>query len=282
MTTGNDRFTLVLGGTGKTGRRIVERLEAQGVPVRVGSRNAAVPFDWDERSSWAPVLHDVDAAYIAYYPDLALPQAFEAIDAFVTQAVAAGVGRLVLLSGRGEDGAERCERRVRESGIDWTILRCSWFNQNFSENYLLDGVLAGELVLPVDAVREPFVDAEDIAEIATAALTDQRHVGQLYEITGPRLLSFAEAVAEIAHASGRTVRLRAVSMAEYTAMLTQMDVPGEFVTLLTYLFTEVLDGRNASLADGVQRALGRQPRDFAEFARRTAASGLWNAPDTGQ
>jgi hypothetical protein len=54
------------------------------------------------------------------------------------------------------------------------------------------------------------------------------------------------------------------------------DVPGDIVDLLTYLFTSVLDGRNEYLCDGVQQVLGRPARDFADFARDTAATGIWN------
>jgi len=269
------KTTLVLGGTGKTGRRIVEQLAARKVPVRIGSRSATPSFDWDNRSTWPVALMNVDAVYISYYPDLAAPGATEAIRAFCELAVRLGVRRLVLLSGRGEPEAQRCEEIVRNSGAQWTVLRCSWFNQNFSENYLLEPILAGEVALPAPNVGEPFVDADDIADAAVAALTDGKHAGQLYELTGPRLLTFAEAIAEIARASGREIRYVQVSMDDYVVALEQAQLPPEFVGLIKYLFTEVLDGRNAHLTDGVQRALGRAPRDFAEYARHAAASGAW-------
>ena len=266
---------LVVGGTGKTGRRVAERLAKRGVPVRIGSRSGRPPFDWEDQSTWGPALQGVDSAYITYYPDLAVPGATEAVGAFVHQALENGVRRLVLLSGRGEEEAQRAERVLQQSGADWTILRCSWFAQNFSESYMLDGVLQGELALPAGTVPEPFVDAEDIADVAVAALTEPGHVGQLYELTGPRLLTFADAVEEISHASGRPVRYVDLPVGRYTSMLVEQDVPAEVISLLTYLFTTVLDGRNAQVADGVQRALGRAPRDFAQYARDTAASAVW-------
>ena len=272
----NHKTTLVLGGTGKTGRRVVERLAARGVPTRVGSRSGEPPFDWEDRATWAPALRGVGAAYVSYYPDLAVPSAPAAVGDFAALAVELGVRRLVLVSGRGEEEAQRAERILQEAGADWTIVRCSWFSQNFSESFMLDGVLDGVLALPVGDVREPFVDAEDIADVAVAALTEPGHAGQLYELTGPRLLTFAEAVAEIAGASGRDVRLLPMTIEEFTAELVRQDVPEDLVALIAYLFTEVLDGRNASLADGVQRALGRQPRDFRDYARDAAATGAWN------
>jgi uncharacterized protein YbjT (DUF2867 family) len=268
---------LVLGGTGKTGRRVVERLEALDVPVRMGSRSADPGFDWTDATTWAPVLRDVEAVYLSYYPDLAAPGAPEAIGAFTAAAAAAGVRRVVLLSGRGEEEARACERVVRDSGLEWTIVRAAWFAQNFSEDYLLDPVRAGEVVLPAGDVPEPFADAEDIADVAVAALTRDGHGGEVYEVTGPRALTFAEAVAEIGRAAGREIAYVRVGADEYAAALKEHGLPGEVAGLLTYLFATVLDGRNAEPADGVRRALGREARDFAAYARETAATGIWNA-----
>ena len=277
MTNRNDtRTTLVLGATGKTGRRVADRLTARGVPIRVGSRSGEPPFDWTERSTWAPVLEGVRAAYVSYYPDLAVPGAVETVGAFAELAVERGVRRLVLLGGRGESEAERAEDAVRESGAELTVLRSTWFAQNFSEDYMLEGVLSGAVSLPAGEVPEPFVDADDIADVALAALTDDRHIGQVYELTGPRLLTFADAVGEIARAAGRVIRYVPVSIEEYAAAAEAQGVPTEVVALLTYLFGEVLDGRNARLADGIRRALGREPRDFSDYARRAAATGVWD------
>ena len=269
--------TLVLGGTGKTGRRVVERLRARGLAVRVGSRSGAPPFDWQDRSTWAPVLQGVESAYVSFYPDIAVPGAVETVGSFAELAVANGVARLVLLSGRGEADAERAEQAVADSGAELTIVRSTWFAQNFSEDYWAGSILSGELALPAGDTPEPFVDADDIADVAVAALTDDRHIGELYELTGPRLLTFADAVEEIALATGREIRYVPVSIADYAAAAAAQGVPGEVIELLTYLFGEVLDGRNAHLADGVQRALGREPRDFGDYARETAAGGVWDA-----
>jgi uncharacterized protein YbjT (DUF2867 family) len=213
--------------------------------------------------------------YVSYYPDLAVPGAVAAVHSFADLAVEAGVQRLVLLSGRGEEEAQHAERVVQEAGAEWTVVRCAWFSQNFSESYLLEPILSGEVALPAGDVPEPFVDAEDIADVAVAALTEEGHAGQVYELTGPRLLTFEEAVGEIAKAAGREIRFVPVSVEEYVSVLTEQDVPDEFVSFLTYLFGEVLDGRNAHLADGVRRALSREPRDFANYARDAAVTGVW-------
>jgi uncharacterized protein YbjT (DUF2867 family) len=269
--------TLVLGGTGKTGRRVAARLEARGLPVRIGSRSAEPRFDWEDRSTWAPALDGVGSAYVSYYPDLTMPGALEAVGSFADLAVESGVPRLVFLSGRGEPGAEQAEQAVRESGAELTIVRSSWFSQNFSEDFWLDSVLSGEFALPAGAVPEPFVDADDIADVAVEALTDDKHIGELYELTGPTMLTFAEAVEEIAKATGREIQYVPVSIDEFAAAAADQGVPAEFVELLARLFGEVLDGRNAHLTDGVQRALGREARDFRDYARETAATGVWDA-----
>ena len=271
------KTTLVLGGTGKTGRRVVERLSVRGLlPVRVGSRFGKTPFDWEDAATWGPMLRNVESVYASYYPDLAVPGAAATVRSFTDLAVESGVRQLVLLSGRGEEEAQVSEQTVRDSGADWTILRSSWFSQNFSEDYMLHPVLSGEVALPAGDGPEPFIDADDIADVAVAALTEDGHGGQLYELAGPRLLTFAEAVDEIAQAAGREVRYVPVSVEQYASMLAEHEVPAEFVRLLTFLFSEVLDGRNAYLTDGVQRALGREPRDFADYARDAAATGVWD------
>jgi uncharacterized protein YbjT (DUF2867 family) len=269
--------TLVLGGTGKTGRRVAERLEARGLPVRIGSRSGEPPFDWEDRSTWATALEGMGSVYVAYYPDLAVPGAAETVGSFAELAVRSGVPRLVLLAGRGEPEAEEAEQAVRDTGAELTILRSTWFAQNFSEDFWRDYVLSGEVALPAGDTPEPFVDVDDVADVAVAAVTEDGHVGQLYELTGPRLLTFAEAVDEISRAVGRKISYVPVSIEEVVAAAYE-DVPGEVIELLTYLFGEILDGRNAHVTDGVQRALGRQPRDFADYARDAAASGVWNAP----
>jgi uncharacterized protein YbjT (DUF2867 family) len=278
VATGLEQLTLVLGGTGKTGRRVAERLAARGLPVRAASRSGEPPFDWENEATWAPALRGVESAYVTFQPDLAVPGAVERVQSLVDLAVASGVRHLVLLSGRGEEEAQRAEQVVMASGADWTILRSSWFSQNFSEDYLIDPILSGEVILPAGDVVEPFIDADDIADVAVAALTEDGHKGQFYELTGPRLLTFAQAVAEIAKATGREIQYVQISPEAYASALEAEGVPADFMWLVNYLFTTILDGRNAHLTDGVRRALGREPRDFSDYARETAATGVWDVP----
>ncbi|MEM9866021.1 MAG: NAD(P)H-binding protein [Myxococcota bacterium] len=267
---------LVLGASGKTGRRIVQRLEAKGLPVRRGSRSARPAFDWQHASGWDACLEGAVAVYISYSPDLAMPGAADAIRLLVRKAEAHGVERLVLLSGRGEEEAQKCERIVLEGGVPATVVRASWFDQNFSEGAFADMVMAGHVTLPAGSVPEPFVDVDDIADVAVAALTEDGHVGEIYEVTGPRAMTFPEVCAELSKATGRAIAFTEVPHEAFVSGAKESGAPKDVVWMLDYLFTTVLDGRNASTTDGVQRALGRAPKDFADYARDAAAAGAWS------
>lgn len=265
---------LIIGSTGKTGSRIVRSLTEKGFSPRPGSRNAAIPFDWEQPETWAAALADVKTAYVSYYPDLAFPGASEKIEALIVAAKTAGVKKLVLLSGRGEAHARHCEDLVRNSGLDFTLVRAAWFAQNFSEGYLQAPVMDGVVALPAGDIKEPIADVDDIADVAVAALIDDRHNSELYEITGPRLLGFGEAAAEISNAAGIPVAYVPITLDEFHEAM--LGIGGQVVAdVFTEICRETLDGHNAYLTDGVQRALGREPRDFAEFCAKAAASGVW-------
>ncbi len=275
MNTDSNDLYLVIGATGKTGRRVAEKLREKGLSVRAVSRSTEIAFDWNSQSSWAAALEGVTRAYVTYQPDLALPGAVDAIRAFLMAAKMAGVKHVVLLSGRGEEEAEAAEQVLQTSGLDWTVLRASWFMQNFSENYMRDELVSGSLTLPVGQTKEPFIDADDIADVAVAALTQSSHRNRLYELTGPELLSFNDAVSELASATGRELSVYSVSFADYEVALREQALPEDVIALLRYLFTELFDGRNAKVAHGVEEALGRKPRRFADFARKAAEEGAW-------
>ena len=266
------RNTLIVGGSGKTGRRVAERLRARGLPFRLAFRSSTPAFDWNDESTWASALDGMNAAYVTYAPDLAVPWAAEHVRRFVQRAVGAGVEKLVLLAGRGEPQVHPAEQVVRQSGADFTILEAAFFAQNFSEGVLVPA--DGEIVFPAGNVAEPFVDVDDIADVAVAALTGDTHAGRTYELTGPRLLTFEVVAEEIAAASGRPMRYRPVTSDEYAELLAP-HMPAEEAAFLIELFAYLTDGHNAHLADGVQRALGRPPRDFCDFAHAAAAAGAW-------
>lgn len=267
---------LVIGANGKTGRRVAQRLRAAEIPVKAASRSSETAFDWQDSSTWRPALEGARAAYITFYPDLAFPGAADTIEAFARLAVDSKVKRLVILSGRGEAGAREAEMRIENSGAEWTIVRCSVFNQNFSESFE-ESIRHGHLTMPAAAdTKEPFVDAEDIADVVFAALTDDRHIGRLYELTGPRLITMAQATEEIAKAIGRPVQYHTASVNEYAKELSEHGFPVDEAQPIAQLISEVLDGRNAYLTDGVESALARSPRDFSDYARKAAESGAWN------
>ncbi|WLW58115.1 NAD(P)H-binding protein [Streptomyces sp. YU58] len=277
----NDEMILVTGATGKTGGRVARLLKERGVAVRAGSRSGTPSFDWTDRSTWEPALRGVTGMYLVV-PELGSPQAAEAVGAFARQAAAAGTRHAVLLSmpdggGPDQEHVLAVDRALEHAGLDWTVLRPRWFCQNFSEDFLYDPVMSGEVRLPAGDGKEAFVDAEDIAEVAVAALTEKGHAGWYYELSGPRLMTFGDAVAEIARATGRDIRYVPLTPEAYADEQRAAGVPEEWVRLSLGLYDYVRSGGLASLSDGVQRALGRAPRDFSTYADTTAQQGLWTA-----
>ncbi|WP_370423359.1 NAD(P)H-binding protein [Streptomyces sp. QH1-20] len=285
---------LVIGGTGKTGRRVVAGLTERGVAVRVASRSSEQRFDWLDESTWGPALEGVGAVYAVPLEGVPVPRSFTEL------AARSGVRRIVLLSARGvdvpgyygdgeatdgekadEEEAEGAashlqgEQVVRDSGLEWTILRPGWFAQNFSEGLFLDSLLAGELRLPVADGAATFVDLADVAAVAVAALTEDGHTGQVYEMSGPRAVDLETAVAEIAEATGRRIRYVPVTVDRFTAELRQEGLSAEDAELWAAALNPIRRGLEAKISDGVRRALGRDPRDFTEFVTDAAAAGAW-------
>ena len=268
---------LIIGGTGKTGRKVVTNLKKQGYNVRIGSRSAVPSFEWEDPSNWMDVLKDIDKMYVVFYPDLAVPGAYEAIQRLTMVAKAVGVKKAVLLSGKGEKEAERCEDLIATSGLDYTLVRASWFNQNFSESFFVEPVLSGEVALPMPEAQIPFVDTDDIADVVTAALTGDQHNGKTYEVTGPRKITFAEAIAEISKATGRPISYHPITLKEYTEIMKNAGLPADYIWLFEYLFREVLGNpNNQVVSNDVERVLGRKAKDFSEFASETAETGVWD------
>ncbi|MDZ7911890.1 MAG: NmrA family transcriptional regulator [Rhodococcus sp. (in: high G+C Gram-positive bacteria)] len=267
---------VVIGGTGKTGARVAQRLTVEGIPNRIASRASGTLFDWNDQTTWQPAMSGVEAAYVTYAPDLAVPGSSTHIEEFAELAYSEGVRRMVLLSGRGEPAAQKAEQVLADSDLEWAVVRASWFAQNFSEGYLLDPIREGHLALPVGGVGEPFIDVDDLADVAVAALTRTDLLGRVLEVTGPELLTFAEAVDTISTASGRAVEFERIGRQQFSDSMTEVGVPSDVVDLLTYLFAEVLDGRNQSVTGVVEEVLGRPARDFPTFAAEAARTGVWS------
>ena len=269
---------LVIGGTGKTGRRVVKQLQNKGIEPRIGSRSASPSFDWDDKSTWVNALNGVERMYVTYYPDLAVPGAKEAIQELTQLAKISGVKKIVLLSGKGETEAEACEKIVMDSGIDYTIVRASWFNQNWSESFFLDPILSGEVALPLSDVLIPFVDANDIAEVAGTVLLDDTYNGDIVEVTGPELINFKDVVTMISKASNRSLNFHDITLQQYVEGMKQQQIPDDMVWLIEYLFSHVLTNPNNQLViNDVERVLGRKAKPFSAYAEETAKTGIWNS-----
>lgn len=268
---------LVIGGTGKTGRKVVQQLQERQQNVRIGSRRALPAFDWENPDTWAAALEGIEKMYVTFQPDLAVPGALEAIEALTKQAQKSGVKKMVLLSGKGEREAELCEQVVIDSGLDHTIIRASWFNQNFSESFFLDPILAGHVALPRPEAKVPYVDTDDIADVAVEVLMNDEHNGQIYQLTGPRLLTFPEVINEIARATGRKIEFTPITLTAYSKMLKEFQTPDDYIWLINYLFTEVL-GTNGNdvVTNDIEKVLGRKPKDFSTYVQETVATGVWN------
>jgi len=272
---------LVIGGTGKTGRKVVDRLNKLGHNVRVGSRSANPAFDWDDSETWSESMNGMDKVYITFQPDLAVPGALEAIEELTKQAKRCGVKKLVLLSGKGEKEAELCEQVVIHSGIDYTIVRASWFNQNFSESFFLEPILEGFVALPQAESKVPYVDTDDIADVAVEALLHDKHNGKIYQLTGSRLLTFKEAVQEISEATGKSISFTPITLPAYTKAMKQQGVPADFAWLIEYLFSEVLGNpNNSEITNDIEEVLGRKPIDFSDYVKATVKTGVWNTSIT--
>lgn len=268
---------LVIGGTGKTGRKVANKLTKIGHNVRIGSRSASPPFDWEKPEDWSKALRGMEKIYITFQPDLAVPGALEAIEELTKQAKKSNIKKVVLLSGKGEREAELCEQVIIHSEIDYTIVRASWFNQNFSESFFLEPILEGFVALPQAEVKVPYVDTDDIADVAVKVILNKEHNGKIYQLTGPRQLTFKEVIQEISEATGRKIIFTPIALPAYTHVMKQQGVPADYVWLIEYLFSEVLGNlNNSEITNDIEKVLGRKPKDFSEYVKETVAIGVWN------
>ncbi|MDC1287413.1 NmrA family transcriptional regulator [Gammaproteobacteria bacterium] len=272
----NNSPILIIGNTGKTGLRVEQRLQTLGYATRGVSRSTQPSFDWQQAATWRNALEGSESAYVTFFPDLAIPGAEQSIREFVALAEDIGLRHLVLLSGRGEQGAERAEKVLQHSGLDWNVVRASWFMQNFSEGFMIEGILNGELLLPAGNIVEPFIDIDDIADVAVAALTRPELRNRLFEVSGPRALTFAQCATEISEAVGYPVKFSQASITDFLQLLRNDGLPEDLLWLMNELFTVVFDGRNSIPTSGVEQALGRPATDFSDYLRKVVASGAWD------
>ena len=266
---------LIIGKNAKTGQRVDRRLQSLGYTTRAVSRSTSPAFDWEDPNTWSAALEGTESAYVTFYPDLAIPTAEQAIRDFVELAKVSGLRHVVMLSGRGEAGAERAEAVLEASGLDWNIVRANWFMQNFSESFMIEGILSGQLMLPASDIVEPFVDVDDIADVAVSALTRPELRNRLFEVSGPRALTFGQCAAEISEAVGYPVNYTQIPIEDFIQVLRVQGAPDEVIWLMRELFTVVFDGRNSSPTSGVEDALGRPATDFSEYVQKVVATGAW-------
>ncbi len=271
---------LIIGGTGKTGRRVVEQLKKKDIQPRIGPRQATPSFDWDDKNTWIESLKGIEKMHITYYPDLAVPGAKEAIESLTYLAKELGVKKIVLLSGKGEVEAEACEAIVKNSGVDYTIVRASWFNQNWSESFFLDPILSGEVALPMSNVLIPFVDANDIAEVAATVLLDNDYNGKTIEVTGPELITFKDIIHTISTVTNRNLTFHEITLEQYIEGMRQMQLPEDVIWLIEYLFSNVLTNpNNQKISNDIEQVLGRKARTFLEYAKETAKTEVWSTAE---
>jgi len=269
--------SLVIGATGKTGSRVVKQLQKRGIEPRIGSRSATPSFNWHNKDTWVKSLKGIEKMYVTYYPDLAVPGAKEAIESLVYLGIEMGVKKMVLLSGKGETEAEACEKIVMDSGINYTIVRASWFNQNWSESFFLDPILSGEVALPMSDVLIPFVDANDIAEVAATVLLDDTYNGEIIELTGPELITFKDIVNIISRVSNRKINFYDITLEKYIVGMKQRQIPDAVVWLIEYLFSHVLTNpKNQMVVNDIERVLGKKAKTFLEYAQETSETGIWS------
>lgn len=269
---------LVLGATGKTGRRLLPLLD--GLDVRATSRNGAgtVHFDWDDPASHDAALEGVERLYLVA-PDVVDPT--PVTGPFLERARRAGVRRAVLLSSLGvtfpeepeNSGRRLLERQVSEAMPEWAILRPSGFDQNFTEGFLLPGILHGNTVLSATgAGKAAWVDAGDIAAVAAAALTGDDLLGEALAVTGPEALGFGDIAEIISAASGRTIAFRDVDEERFRAILMDAGASRDYAEVPVRDQRAIRNGYGDLVSDAVMRATGREATSFERFARDAAAA----------
>lgn len=273
---------LILSGKGKTGRRVAAQLQARGIPFRLASRSSEQRFDWYDESTWSATIAGADTAYLA--PPVG-PTGLAQAGRFMKQAAAEGLRRVVLLSGRGVgspgrdfavyDGQLELEHAVQASGADWTIVQPAWFAQGFSEDFLRYHVLAGEIRLSAGTGAEAWIDTNDVGDVMTTALLDETYTGQVLAISGPRPLTMTEIADTLSTATGRPITYVDLEPEKHVGELIEQGLSQEDAEAVRDLFAVIRNHRSEYVSDGVQRVLGRPPRDFTDWALETATTGVW-------
>lgn len=269
---------LVTGATGKTGSRVVDLLRARGLTARAATRTPQIPgqirFDWTDPDSFAPALDGVRAVYMVAPTGVAEPLA--AMRPFIDRAITAGVDRLVLLSSSMiEEGGPvmgTVHGYLRANAPGWSVLRPSWFMQNFSEAQHLDTIRReGRIYSATGDGRVPFIDAGDIAAVAVAALANPAFANGELILTGPATLDYDALARLISVAAGREVEHHRLSTTDLAARLGEIGIPDAFAHILAQMDAAIAGGAEDRVTGAVVDVTGRQPKTFAAFAEDNVA-----------
>jgi uncharacterized protein YbjT (DUF2867 family) len=273
---------LILGGTGKVGRRLAPSLTRAGHVARAASRHGSTRFDWRDAATWPRALAGTDGLFIVgpgsaadWSPRLA---------SLLSMARSSGATHAVLLSARGSEllpggAVATAERALQEGPLPWTILRPAHFAQNFTE--AMFAPVGGLITAPVGTGAAPFIDVSDIADVAAAVLTSYAWDGATLDLSGPEAVTFAEAATILAAESGTPVRFADESDASHVARLRASGTPEGYTQWRMALLGGIRRGADAYLSDGVQAVLGRPPTGFREWARREAPTAAWARAASG-
>ncbi len=263
---------LVTGATGTTGSRVVAALSQHGVPTRQATRTPSSPgqvrLDWADRATYRDALRGVAAVYLI--APIGVVDPVPLVEPFLEEALRQGVRRVVQLSSsalpEGAPGLGAVHRLVRTTMPEWTVLRPSWFMQNFVGQHLVArGVKRGEIVTATGNGKVAFIDAGDIAAVARRALTDDIPHNTEHLLTGPAALSYADAAAILTQQTGRAISHRSVSAEEMMALIAAQGIPAEFAKVLAAMDADIRGGAEDRVTDTVNAVTGRPAHGFRTF-----------------
>jgi uncharacterized protein YbjT (DUF2867 family) len=270
---------LVTGATGTTGSRLTAFLAARDVSTRLATRTPRsaghVRFDWADRDTHGDALRGASAVYLI--APIGVSDPVPMVDVFLGEARRQGVRRVVALSSsalpEGSPGLGAVHQLVRTTMPEWTVLRPSWFMQNFTGDHLVaHGVRGGEIVTATGDGKVAFIDATDIAAVAGHALIDDVPHNTEHILTGPAALSYADAAEILTRQIGRTVRHRSVPADEAARGITAHGIPAEFANVLAAMDVDIRDGAEDRVTCTVENVTGRPARSFGAFAAKEFAA----------
>jgi uncharacterized protein YbjT (DUF2867 family) len=271
----------VVGAMGNVGSRVAAHLTDVGRAVRAATRwpeaydgpAEPVRFDFTDPGTHAPAVEGAGSAFVMTPADV---EAYPQLIPFMQTAADAGVRRIVLMTAMGVDQApddvplRAAELHLEQGDQEHTLLRPNWFMQNFLTYWRGMIEADGVMRLPAAEAETRFIDTDDIAAVAAAALTRDGHDGQGYTLTGPEAFTYHEAAEVLSDASGRDIRYEPVSDEEARNILTEAGLDAEYAGMLVGLFQNVKAGHAAPVTPAVEQVTGRPPRSLEAFARDNA------------